>query len=98
MFQNQIKYSSNISHKKHTNYKIYKDMKKQLSILFLFLSVVTFAQEIRFARIDSLLNYLYENDKFMGSLCIRQGDEVVFKQAYGFSEATKGVRANGVTK
>lgn len=73
-------------------------MKKQLLILFLFLSAATFAQEIRFARIDSLLNYLYENDKFMGSLCIRQGDEVVFKQAYGFAEATKGVRANGGTK
>ena len=64
-------------------------------ILFLFISLLTFAQEIRFARIDSLLHYLYENDKFMGSLCIRQGDEVVFKQAYGYSEATKGVRANG---
>ena len=73
-------------------------MKKSLSILFLFLSLSTFAQEIRFARIDSLLNYLYENDQFMGSLCIRLGDEVVFKQAYGFSEATKGVRANGATK
>jgi CubicO group peptidase (beta-lactamase class C family) len=73
-------------------------MKKSLSILFLFLSLSTFAQEIRFARIDSLLNYLYENDKFMGSLCIRLGDEVVFKHAYGFSEATKGVRANGATK
>ena len=73
-------------------------MKKSLSILFLFLSLSTFAQEIRFARIDSLLNYLYENDKFMGSLCIRQGDEVVFKQAYGFYEATKGLRANGATK
>jgi CubicO group peptidase (beta-lactamase class C family) len=73
-------------------------MKKSLSILFLFLSLSTFAQEIRFARIDSLLNYLYENDKFMGSLCIRQGDEVVFKQAYGFYDATKGLRANGATK
>lgn len=73
-------------------------MKKNLSILFLFISLVTFAQEIRFARIDSLLHYLYENDKFMGSLCIRQGDEVVFKQAYGYSEAIKGIRANGATK
>ena len=73
-------------------------MKKQLSILFLFLSVATFAQEIRFARIDSLLNYLYENDKFMGSLCIRQGDEVVFSEAYGYLETTKGVRANKGTK
>ena len=73
-------------------------MKKQLSILFLFLSVVTFAQEASLARIDSLLNYLNEHDKFMGSLCIMQGDEVVFKQAYGYSEATKGIRANGGTK
>ena len=75
-------------------------MKKQLSILFLFLSVVTSAQEATasLARIDSLLNHLNEHDKFMGSLCIMQGDEVVFKQAYGYSEATKGIRANGGTK
>jgi len=75
-------------------------MKKQLSILFLFLSLTTFAQEISasLGRIDSLLNHLNEHDKFMGSLCIMQGDEVVFKQAYGYSEATKGVRANGGTK
>ena len=73
-------------------------MKKQLSILFLFLSVATFAQEASLARIDSLLNHLNEHDKFMGSLCIMQGEEVVFKQAYGFSEATKGIRANGGTK
>lgn len=73
-------------------------MKKNLSILFLFISLVTVAQEFRLARIDSLLHYLYENDKFMGSLCIRQGDEVIFKQAYGYSEAIKGVRANGATK
>lgn len=75
-------------------------MKKQLSILFLFLSLATFAQETTasLARIDSLLSYLNEHDKFMGSLCIMQGDEVVFKQAYGYSEATKGIRANGGTK
>ncbi len=75
-------------------------MKKQLSILFLFLSLTTFAQEATasLARIDSLLNYLNEHDKFMGSLCIMQGDEVVFKQAYGYSEAIKGIRANGGTK
>lgn len=73
-------------------------MKKQLSILFLFLSLTTFAQEASLARIDSLLSYLNEHDKFMGSVCIMQGDVVVFKQAYGYSEATKGVRANGGTK
>ena len=73
-------------------------MKKQLSILFLFLSLTTFAQEASLARIDSLLSYLNEHDKFMGSVCIMQGDEVVFKQAYGYSEAIKGIRANAGTK
>jgi CubicO group peptidase (beta-lactamase class C family) len=74
-------------------------MKKQLSILFLFLSVTaTFAQEASLARIDSLLNHLNQHDKFMGSLCIMQGDEVVFSQAYGYLEATKGIRANRGTK
>ena len=84
---------------KYDKYKNYfLIMKKQLSILFLFLSLTTFAQEASLARIDSLLSYLNEHDKFMGSVCIMQGDVVVFKQAYGYSEATKGVRANGGTK
>lgn len=73
-------------------------MKKQFSFLLLILTLTSLAQEASLARIDSLLTHLYENDKFMGSLCIRQGEEVVFKQAYGFSEATKGIRANGGTK
>lgn len=75
-------------------------MKKQLSILFLLLSLSTFAQELTasLGRIDSLLTHLNEYDKFMGSLCIMQGDEVVFKQAYGYSEATKGIRATVGTK
>lgn len=75
-------------------------MKKQLSILFLLLSLTTFAQELTasLGRIDSLLTHLNEYDKFMGSLCIMQGDEVVFKQAYGYSEATKGIRATVGTK
>lgn len=73
-------------------------MKKQFSILFLFLSLTTFAQDKRLAKLDSLLNYLNENDKFMGSVCIRQGDEIVFSEAYGYLEATKGIRANRGTK
>lgn len=84
---------------KYDKYKNYfLIMKKQLSILFLFLSLTTFAQEASLARIDSLLSYLNEHDKFMGSVCIMQGDEVVFKQAYGYSEAIKGIRANAGTK
>ena len=57
-------------------------MKKQFSILLVLLSLTTFAQDKRLAKLDSLLNYLNENDKFMGSVCIRQGDEILFSEAY----------------
>ena len=40
-------------------------MKKQLSILFLFLSLTTFAQEVILACIYSLLSYFNEYDKFI---------------------------------
>lgn len=73
-------------------------MKKQLSILLLVLSFTTFAQDKRLAKLDSLLTYLNDNDKFMGSVCIRQGEEIVFSEAYGYLEATKGIRANKGTK
>lgn len=73
-------------------------MKKQFTILVCLLSLTIFAQDKRLAKIDSLLNYLSENDKFMGSLCIRQGDEIVFSEAYGYLEATKGISANRGTK
>ncbi len=73
-------------------------MKKHLFILFLLLSFTTFAQDKRLAKIDSLLTYLFDNDKFMGSLCIRQGDEVVFNEQYGYLDATKGIKANRGTK
>ena len=73
-------------------------MKKQFTILLFFLSLSFFAQDKRLAKLDSLLNYLNENDKFMGSLCIRQGDEIVFSEAYGYLEATKGIKANRGTK
>lgn len=73
-------------------------MKKQFSILLVLLSLTTFAQDKRLAKLDSLLNYLNENDKFMGSVCIRQGDEILFSEAYGYLDATKGIRANRGTK
>ncbi len=73
-------------------------MKKQFTILLFFISLSFFAQDKRLAKLDSLLSYLNENDKFMGSVCIRQGDEIVFSEAYGYLEATKGVRANRGTK
>jgi CubicO group peptidase (beta-lactamase class C family) len=71
-------------------------MKKLLLFVFTF-STFTFAQD-KFTRIDSLLNYLYENNKFMGSLTIREGENVVFNKAYGFADVEKNIKADRLTR
>ena len=59
-------------------------MKKLLLLFVVSFSTITFGQD-RFEKIDSLLTYLNGNDKFMGSLTIREGENVVFNKAFGFS-------------
>ena len=71
-------------------------MKKILFFVLAF-SSFTFAQD-KFTRIDSLLNYLNENNKFMGSLTIREGENVVFNKAYGFADVEKNIKANRLTR
>lgn len=71
-------------------------MKKLLLFVFAF-SSFTFAQD-KFTRMDSLLNYLNENNKFMGSLTIREGENVVFSKAYGFADVEKNIKADRFTR
>ena len=71
-------------------------MKKILFFVLAF-SSFTFAQD-KFTRIDSLLNYLNENNKFMGSLTIRESENVVFNTAYGFADVEKNSKANRLTR
>ena len=72
-------------------------MKKILLLFVLAFSTGLVAQN-RYHKIDSLLNYLNNNDKFMGSLSIREGDKVVFSKAYGFADADQKVKADNETK
>jgi CubicO group peptidase (beta-lactamase class C family) len=72
-------------------------MKKLALIFALTYSFFTVAQD-RFTKIDSLLTYLNKNDKFMGSLCIREGENVVFNKAYGFADVEKNISADRMTK
>lgn len=59
-------------------------MKKTLFLFAFLLSLTISAQEnARFKKIDSLLSYLNHNNRFMGQISIREGDEVVFEKAYG---------------
>lgn len=70
---------------------------KKIFFFVLAFSSFTFAQD-KFTRLDSLLNYLYENNKFMGSLTIREGENVVFSKAYGFADVEKNTKADRTTR
>jgi len=72
-------------------------MRKITLFLALTFSMLTVAQD-RFQKIDSLLSYLNKNDKFMGSLCIREGENVVFNKAYGFADVENTIVADRLTK
>lgn len=71
---------------------------KKLLLLFVFGLTSVVAQTDKFQKIDSLLNYLYTNNKFMGSLSILEKDKIVFSKAYGLAELSNGKKLNPATK
>src|SRR5574343_247978 len=71
---------------------------KKLLLFFLFGLSSVFAQTDKFQKIDSLLNFLYTNNKFMGSLSILEKDKIVFSKAYGLAELSGGKKLNPATK
>ncbi len=73
-------------------------MKRIIVLLCVLLSAPVLAQDAKYRKIDSLLNYFYQNDKFMGSLTIREKGEVVFSKAYGFADADAKLPAKPNTK
>ena len=73
-------------------------MKKTI-IAFFFLSFSLFGQEeAKFRKIDSLLNYLHQNERFMGSVQIRENNTIAFDKAYGFADYDAHIKANPATK
>ncbi|WP_262497988.1 serine hydrolase domain-containing protein [Flavobacterium sediminis] len=71
-------------------------MKKLIFLIALSFSIIVSGQD-RFEKMDQYLTYLYENNKFMGSLCIREGENVVFSKAYGFSDVENKITADRLT-
>lgn len=73
---------------------------KRIFLLFTLAStIVSFGQsEPKIRKIDSLITYFAANDKFMGSITIREKDKVVFEKAYGYADAENKIPANEQTK
>lgn len=76
-------------------------MKKTfLTLLTLVLTMPVLAQHegAKFNKIDSLLTYLYNNNKFMGSVAIQEKGQIVFEKAYGYADVENRIAANPNTK
>jgi CubicO group peptidase (beta-lactamase class C family) len=77
-------------------------MKKTLLILLVFVVLCpAFAQDTekgKFAKLDSLLSYYYDNGKMMGSLTIRVKGSTVFEKSYGFIDVPAKTRATADSK
>lgn len=77
-------------------------MNKTLILLFTLIGFNAFAQSIyegaRFEKLDSLMDYLSQNNKFMGSLTLREKDKIVYSKAYGFADVGAKVKATPQTK
>lgn len=75
-------------------------MKKSILItLLISISLNTFAQnEAKYKKIDSLFNFLVQNNRFMGAVEIRENDNIVFDKAYGFVDYENKIEANSNTK
>lgn len=72
-------------------------MKKIVFIVLLSLTFSGYSQE-RFQRLDSLLTYLNDNDKFMGSVSLREGNNIVFSKAYGYADFDANIKSDKNTK
>lgn len=71
---------------------------KKLLFLFLLVSTIAIGQQTKFQKIDSLLIFLNANDKFMGSVAIRQNGTNVFSKAYGFADVETQKKLDENTK
>ena len=60
--------------------------KKILLLSFLFIFSISFSQQTKFQKIDSLLTFLNTNNKFMGSIALRENDKIFFAKAYGYAD------------
>lgn len=73
-------------------------MKKIFLLFIISIGFLSNAQQSKFQKIDSLLTFLNTNNKFMGSIAIRENDKIVFAKAYGFADVATNKKLETDTK
>ena len=72
-------------------------MKRTFTLSLLAVVLIGFAgfsQGIDRARLDAYFNTLAEHNRFMGSVAIAQGGELVYSKTVGFADAAQGIKAD----
>lgn len=75
-------------------------MKKLLLLFSVLMTATGVAQTegAKFRKIDSLMTYLYNNGRFMGTLSIAEKGKTVFEKSYGFVDIENNTTATPDTK
>jgi len=64
----------------------------------LFTLAGTAQQQEKFKKIDSLLTFLNEKNKFMGSVSVSENGKTVFEKAYGYADFEHNIKATSDTR
>lgn len=72
-------------------------MKSTILSLLLLLSLVLSAQESFKPRLDSFLTYMEQNDRVMGSLALRKGDQLIYQRSIGMANVSAEQKATAKT-
>ena len=68
------------------------------TFIFLFISFISISQNSEYAKLDSFFTILEENDRFMGSVAVTRGGEVLYTKALGYADVETKIPNNNETK
>ena len=69
-----------------------------LSLSVSLISFVGFSQNIDKTKLDAYLDTLANNNRFMGSVAVSQGDKLIYSKSVGFADVEQEIRANENSK
>ncbi len=64
------------------------------TIFYVFLSQFVFSQQYDFQKLDKYFDSLRENNRFMGTVAISKGNELIYTKSIGFLDYENNILLN----
>ena len=68
------------------------------TIFYVFLSQFVFSQQYDFEKLDKYFDSLKENNRFMGTVAISKGNELIYTKSVGFLDYENNILLNSNSK